>query len=91
PARHLEVAAALGADTAGAAEADAGALLADTLIAMMRATDIPNGLSAIGYGEDDIPGLVEGAHAQQRLLVGAPLVVGKKDLAALYKDAMAYW
>jgi len=91
PARHLEVAAALGADVSDADAADAGPVLADTLIGMMRACGIPNGLSALGYGEDDIPALITGAQAQQRLLVVSPRPVATQDLQSLYFDAMRYW
>jgi hydroxyacid-oxoacid transhydrogenase len=58
---------------------------------MMRATGLPNGLSALGYGEADIPGLVTGASAQQRLLTIAPRPVSDEDLRGLYRDAMRYW
>ena len=91
PEHHLAAAAALGADTGGVAPNNAGALLADTLAAMMRETGIPNGLSDLGYGDDDIPGLAKGAFAQQRLLSIAPLPVSVEDLERLYADAMRYW
>lgn len=91
PERHLYAAEALGADIRDLSAADGGAILAARLIAMMRATGLPNGLGALGYGEDDIPGLVKGAMAQQRLLTIAPLPVTEGDLAQLYRDAMRYW
>lgn len=91
PAAHLRAADALGADTRGASPEDGGELLATRLIAMMRATGLPNGLSALGYGEADIPGLVTGASAQQRLLTIAPRPVSDEDLRGLYRDAMRYW
>ncbi len=56
PARHLEAAAALGADVSGAGPGDAGQILADTLIGYLKRLHIPNGLAALGYGEADIPG-----------------------------------
>ena len=65
--------------------------LADTMAAMMRETGIPNGVGDLGYTESDIPGLVGGAFAQQRLLAGAPLPVTTDDLSNLYRDAMRYW
>jgi hypothetical protein len=34
----------------------------------MRGTGIPNGLSALGYGEADVPGLVEVALEHERRL-----------------------
>ncbi len=91
PAAHLRAADALGADTRGASPEDGGELLATRLIAMMRATGLPNGLSALGYGEADIPGLVTGASAQQRLLTIAPRPVSDEDLRGLYAAAMRYW
>ena len=91
PARHLEAAAALGADVAGAAPEDAGEILAQAFIALMRETGLPSGIAALGYGEADVPALAEGAYAQQRPLVMAPRSVSKQDLEALYRDAMRYW
>ncbi|MHC5022183.1 MAG: hydroxyacid-oxoacid transhydrogenase, partial [Planctomycetota bacterium] len=89
--RHLHAAQTLGADVDGVAPNNAGSVLAEKLQDMMRETGIPNGLEALGYGEADIPGLVAGAYAQQRLLTIAPLEVTEDDLAALYADAMRYW
>jgi alcohol dehydrogenase class IV len=91
PARHLEAAAALGADVAGAKPEDAGRILADAFISLMRATGLPSGIAALGYGEADVPALAEGAFAQQRPLVMAPRTVSKQDLEGLYRDAMRYW
>ena len=91
PERHLRAAEALGAEVRGVSPADGGAVLAARLIAMMKATHLPNGLSALGYDEEDIPGLVQGAMAQQRLLTIAPRPVTEEDLRGLYADAMRYW
>ncbi|MGC2856418.1 hydroxyacid-oxoacid transhydrogenase [Novispirillum sp. DQ9] len=89
PERHLIAARALGAPGGGVDEA--GEVLAGRLEEMMRATGIPNGLEALGYGTGDIPALVDGAWKQQRLLVMAPKAVTRDDLAALYGGAMRYW
>ncbi|HEY5634116.1 MAG TPA: hydroxyacid-oxoacid transhydrogenase [Burkholderiaceae bacterium] len=91
PGRHLEAAAALGADVAGAAPGDAGEILAQGFIALMRETGLPNGIAALGYGEADVPALAEGAFAQQRPLVMAPRAVTRDDLEGLYRNAMRYW
>lgn len=91
PERHLEVAAALGADTADARPEDSGGVLAERLVTMMRATGLPSGLTEIGYAESDIPALIAGTLPQQRLLVMAPREVGKDDLAAIFTGAMRYW
>jgi hydroxyacid-oxoacid transhydrogenase len=91
PERHLAVCDALGFDVAGASPADAGDILADGLAAMMKETGLPSGLAEIGYSNNDIPGLVKGAYAQQRLLVNSPRPVSEDDLADLYRAAMRYW
>lgn len=91
PARHLEAAAALGANVDGAAPDDAGEILAGTFISLMRETGLPSGIAALGYNETDIPALAEGAFAQQRPLVMAPRAVSKTDLEGLYHSALRYW
>lgn len=91
PARHLEAAAALGVDVSGAAPEQAGEILANAFIALMRETGLPSGIAALGYSEADVPALAEGAFAQQRPLVMAPCAVTKSDLEAMYRDAMRYW
>jgi alcohol dehydrogenase class IV len=91
PARHLEAAAALGANVVGATPEEAGEILAQAFISLMRETSLPSGIGALGYTEADIPALAEGAYAQQRLLVMAPRSVSKPDLEGLYRDALRYW
>ncbi|UCE30840.1 MAG: iron-containing alcohol dehydrogenase, partial [Burkholderiales bacterium] len=91
PQRHLDAAAALGADVAGAQPEDAGEILATTFIALMRETGLPSGIAELGYAEADVPALAEGAFAQQRPLVMAPRSVSLEDLQGLYRAAMRYW
>ncbi len=83
PERHEHVAALLtGAPAAGP---DA---LPDALRALMRDVDAPSGIADLGYGEDDIPDLVDGALKQQRLLVIAPREAGADDLAAILRASL---
>ncbi len=91
PARHLEAAAAMGAQVDGAAASDAGEILAGAFISLMRETGLPSGIAALGYGEADVPALAEGAFAQQRPLVMAPRTVSKADLEGIYRGAFRYW
>jgi hydroxyacid-oxoacid transhydrogenase len=91
PERHLEGARLLGADTQGAGAEDAGEVLANELIRVMRAVRMPNGLSGVGYTEDDVVALTEGAYPQQRLLQNAPREMSKPVLADLFRRAMRYW
>jgi hydroxyacid-oxoacid transhydrogenase len=91
PRRHLEAAEALGADIVGAAEGDAGRILADRLIWYMRQLGMPNGLAAAGYDETDIPALVQGTLPQHRVTKLSPKPAGEAELSALFRDAMQYW
>jgi hydroxyacid-oxoacid transhydrogenase len=91
PERHLEGARLLGATTQGAGATDAGEVLASELIRIMRAVGMPNGLGGVGYTDDDVAALTEGAHPQQRLLQNAPREMTKPVLADLFRHAMRYW
>ena len=91
PSRHLEAAAALGADTCSARAEDAGKILADRITWFMQRLKLPNGLSAIGYSSADIPALVEGTLPQHRVTKLAPRAAGPHELSALFEEAMVAW
>lgn len=91
PERHMRMAEAMGADVSGADPADAGEILADRTIRLMRATGMPNGLSAIGYGEDDLDVLVEGTLPQHRVTKISPRHVDADSLRQLFIDSMTIW
>ena len=91
PQRHLEAAAVLGADTAGAGAEEAGDLLAGCIVDFMRRLDIPNGLRALGYDAGDIPALVEGTLPQHRVTKLSPRPAGEKELGQLFEEALEYW
>jgi hydroxyacid-oxoacid transhydrogenase len=91
PARHLAAATLLGADAAGAGDADAGAVLAEHLTGIMRSVGMPAGLAGVGYTDADAEALAAGAWPQQRLLGNAPIEVDEAMLADTFRDAMRYW
>ncbi|MGE2836212.1 hydroxyacid-oxoacid transhydrogenase [Mycobacterium sp. SMC-4] len=92
PDRHLEAARILGADVMDAVAADdAGDILSDRLVEIMRAVKMPNGLSGVGYSSADAGALAEGALPQQRLLSNAPLNVDETLLTDTFRHAMRYW
>jgi hydroxyacid-oxoacid transhydrogenase len=91
PDRHLEAAAALGADARGAAEADAGALLSGAIVDLMRATGVPNGVAGVGYGDGDVGALARNAIVQTRLVDNAPLPVDEASMSVLFRGALSYW
>lgn len=91
PHRHLRAAEVLGADVSRAEPADAGRILADQLIAYMQRLGVPNGLSAIGFGPQDIPALVEGTLPQHRVTKLSPRPAAREDMHKIFEDAMRYW
>ena len=91
PQRHLRAAEVLGADCTGAKDEDAGAILADRIVSLMRQLDAPNGLSALGYGSQHIPALVEGTLPQHRVTKLSPRAADAEELAGIFEDALSYW
>jgi len=91
PARHLQAAAALGADVTRVQSQDAGKVLADRITWFMQRLRVPNGLRAIGYTSSDIPALVEGTLPQHRVTKLSPRAAGPSELATLFEDAMVAW
>jgi alcohol dehydrogenase class IV len=88
--RHRGVAALLGVDVRAAALEDAGELLADELVRLMRAIGIPDGLAGVGYRAADVPALVDGAWPQQRLLANAPREITRELLDTMFRGALHY-
>jgi hydroxyacid-oxoacid transhydrogenase len=91
PERHLWAAELLGAEVRGATNADAGEILAQAIIKIMRDTGMPNGLSAVGFTEADVEKLAEGTLPQHRVTKLSPRPADKNDLMQLFRDAMRYW
>ena len=91
PGRHLQAAAALGANVAGATPAAAGDILSDRITWFMQRLGVPNGLAAVGYTSADIPLLVEGTLPQHRVTKLSPRPAGPDELARLFEEAMVAW
>jgi len=91
PQRHARLAELLGASTAGLSAEDAAALLPGAIVRLMQDIGCPNGLSAVGFSQADLPKLVEGGWKQQRLLVGSPRPVSRDDLRRILEESMVLW
>jgi hydroxyacid-oxoacid transhydrogenase len=89
PERHVRAAQLL-APNAGV-PTEPAEFLPTVLADLMRDIDIPNGIAAVGFGEGDIPDLVEGTMKQQRLLATSPREVTEDDLAGIFRRSMALW
>ena len=70
---------------------DAGKILADRVVRLMRDLQLPNGLQALGYGTADIPRLVEGTLPQHRVTKLSPRPAGPEELARLFEESMVAW
>ncbi len=91
PERHLHAARLMGADVSDAGPEDAGDVLADAIIGLLRRIGVPNGLGAIGYTAEDVPALAAGAIPQQRVIKLSPRPVEEEDLRQLFLDSMRLW
>ena len=89
--RHIEGAELLGASIRDVGADDAGDALSAYLQEMMKATKMPNGISDVGYGTDDIKDLAEGAFMQKRLIHSAPCEITQESLELIYTNAIEYW
>jgi hydroxyacid-oxoacid transhydrogenase len=88
PERHHHVAELLAGEPVSHPGPDT---LPDVLRRLMQDVDAPRGVSEFGYGEDDIPKLVDGAAKQQRLLAVAPKQVNEDDLRHIITASMTNW
>ena len=91
PDKHTRIAELLGVNAEGLSACDAAMMLPEAIIRLMRDIGCPNGLSAVGYTEADIPKMVEGGWKQQRLLVGSPRPVTERDLHQILEESMVLW
>ena len=91
PERHLEAAQCLGAKADGATPGDAGEVVANRIIELMRETQIPNGLQGIGFEPGAADALAQSAMRQRRAIGNAPRETTGADATEIFKGAMSYW
>lgn len=91
PERHLEGARYLKADDKGATPDDAGEVLANRMIELMKATHMPNGLNGVGFDQSHIEALASSSARQGRAIANAPRESNLVDLQNMYRGALSYW
>ncbi|MEV0538455.1 hydroxyacid-oxoacid transhydrogenase [Nocardia salmonicida] len=89
PEKHLWAARILGPLVPD--QNDPAEQLPAVLSALMRDIGTPNGIGGVGYTENHIPDLVEGALKQQRLLTISPRPVHDDDLATIFARSIENW
>ena len=91
PGRHLEAAQLMGVEADESDLEHAGDILADAGIDLMKKTDMPNGLDAVGFTADDVDRLVEGTLPQHRVTKLSPRPFSADDLRSMFLDSMTLW
>jgi hydroxyacid-oxoacid transhydrogenase len=91
PELHLYTTRLMGVDISNADKNKAGEILATKIIRLMKATGMPNGLSAVGYGTGDIEDLVQGTLPQHRVTKLSPRPASAEDLKRLFTESMTLW
>ena len=91
PDRHLAAARILDPALDGRTGSALADVLPGVLRDLMRDIGMPNGLHAVGYDENDVEDLVEGALQQQRLLATSPKPATADDLATIFRRSLRLW
>jgi len=91
PELHLYAAKLMGKDISDAKPEDAGEILASAIVELMQKVGMPNGLSALGYGPEDVDKMVAATLPQHRVTKISPRPAGAEDLKQLFLDSMELW
>lgn len=91
PELHLYAAKLMGKDISDAKPEDAGEILASAIVELMQKVGMPNGLSALGYGPEDVDKMVAATLPQHRVTKISPRPAGAEDLKQLFLDSMKLW
>jgi hydroxyacid-oxoacid transhydrogenase len=89
PGRHRRAAGFVGVDVQDADAA--GEALARRLTELLRRLGMPNGLSAVGYGPDDLEDLVAGTLPQHTVTKLSPRPASAADLRTMFRESMTLW
>jgi alcohol dehydrogenase class IV len=88
PERHRKVAEILSGEEIKDADENT---LPEVIVQLMKDVGAPRGLRELGYDEEDVDQLVDGAIKQERLLVLSPREVTEDDLANILRESMENW
>ena len=91
PRRHLQAAGFLGAENIDASDDEAGEVVAERIVSLMKATGVPNGISGVGFSVEDVQALAESSFRQKRAIANAPKVANLQDMVSIYTSALSYW
>ena len=89
PDRHRRAAELIGVEVGP--NDDVGEALAEALTDLLRKLGMPNGLSAVGYGPEDLDDLVAGALPQHTVTKLSPRPASAQDLRRMYEESLTLW
>jgi hydroxyacid-oxoacid transhydrogenase len=90
PERHLEAANSLGANAWDAGTDEAGEVVSERIIDLMKKTSMPNGIGDLGFSTDDVKNLAESSVRQIRAIANSPRETNLVDIENLYAAALSY-
>ncbi len=91
PAKHMEGARLMGVNVTGIPLHEAGEVLANALIDIMKQTQMPNGLEAVGYEAADTEVLAEKTLPQHRVTKLSPRPADGSDLTHMFLESLRIW
>jgi alcohol dehydrogenase class IV len=91
PKKFTSIAKLMGENIEGLLYHDAAKKAITAIITLMKSIDAPNGLSAFGITEKDLPQMAEDTLTIRRLLAGNPQPLTKNDLLQIFINALKYW
>lgn len=91
PERHLECAQLLGSEHSNASNNDAGEVLSQEIIKLLQTAKFPNGISALGFNDNDTEVLTKACFQQKRVIDNAPIQLYEEHIEHMYKDAATLW
>merc|ERR1712137_623330 len=87
PDRHLHAAKLLKAENAEQGSLDdAGEILAQEIIRLLKVAKFPNGIGALGYTQADYDQLATACFQQKRVINNAPVEITQDQILEMYKD-----
>jgi hydroxyacid-oxoacid transhydrogenase len=78
-----------GANVANVKSADAGLVIADRLTTLLQRWNfMPDGLSGVGYGSEDLDRLIQGTLPQRKVIDVSPRQPSPDDIGRLFENSM---
>lgn len=91
PEKFARIAELMGENVEGLSLYEVAKKSVNAVVELMRDINSPNGLSAFGVKDGDLPRMAEDTLKIKRLLAGNPRPLTKEDLEKLFRRALEYW